>query len=93
MGGIWSQFLATEAFPHMPRAVWIAITSSGSPPFGIEWNEAGPCDRDTNANMCGRNSDQKRGLQHSLNPIYGANYNVKNYRIEAGHFLACYRDN
>ena len=93
MGGIWAHFAAMENIPHMKTAVWIAITTGGSPPFGIEWNEAGPCDRGTNAQNCGRHAGPNRGLQHSLNPRYSANYNVKNYVIEAGHFLACLRDN
>ena len=87
MGGMWkAPFVAQDAIPLMGRAVWIAITSSG---LGIEWNEAGPCKAGVTAEFCGRDQGTYRGIRHSLNPIYGSNYNVKNFRIEAGQYLAC----
>jgi hypothetical protein len=91
MGGMWQSapFVARDDIPHMPRAVWIAITQSGGTSLGIEWNEAGPCKAGITAEQCGRDQGTYRGIRHSLNPIYGSNYNVKNFRIEAGQYLAC----
>jgi hypothetical protein len=90
IGSMWGSFVTTEALPHMARAVWIAITRThAANDLGIEWNEAGPCDADTQATLCGRGAGTSRGLDHGLNPIYGENYDVKNYQIEPGQYIAC----
>ena len=50
---------------------------------------AGPCDAGNRATTCGNQRNTHAGIDHGINPIYGANYDVKNYKISKGEFLAC----
>eukprot|EP00729_Bicosta_minor_P003509 gene3509-32420_t len=90
IGSMWGSFKAAEDLPYMKRAVWIAITrTNDANDLGIEWNEAGPCSEGSMAQDCGTSKLASRGLDHGKNPIYGNNYDIKNYNIGEGEFIAC----
>ena len=88
--GDFADFKANVAVPYYATVWWISTFNNG---IGVEWNAAGPCDKGTTMNMCGRASNDKRGLDHGLNPVYSSNYNKHNVRLEVGDGLVCAKIN
>ena len=77
--------------PAIERVYWIAVTSQNNPGLGLEWNAIGPCGANTQVGACGAPgvNEGTRGMRHSKNPIYGANYDLKNVNLNTGDYLAC----
>ena len=79
------------AVPAIDRVYWLAVTSSGTPGLGLEWNAIGPCALNTQAGACGEAGVNigSRGMRHSKNPIYSNNYNLKNVNLNVGDYITC----
>ncbi len=84
-------YLFERAVPGIDRVYWLAVTTQGNPGLGLEWNAVGPCGAGTQVGACGSGgvNEGSRGMRHSKNPIYGANYDLKNVNLNVGDYVAC----